>query len=95
MGTRTLTRGSQERVFFVYDHQKHGEEADPKDAILFFYPPSVDVREQIALVGGLIGTVDFCQEVLQHTPSLITLTSCKFALLKAGPFILVSVLFSK
>ena len=34
-------RDSHERVFFIYDHRKHGEEADPKDAILFFYPPSV------------------------------------------------------
>ena len=33
-------------------------------------------------------------EVLQDTPSLISLTSCKFALLKTGSFILVRLLGS-
>ncbi|XP_070204639.1 serine-rich adhesin for platelets-like [Littorina saxatilis] len=81
-------RDSHERAFFLYDHQKHGEEADPKDAILYFYPPAVDIEEQIALVGGIIGTVDFCMDVLGYTPSVVSLTTCRFALLKTGPFIL-------
>lgn len=30
-------------IFFVYDHRKHREEDDPKDAVLYFYPPSVSI----------------------------------------------------
>lgn len=51
----------------------------------------VNVEEQISLVGGLIGLVNFCTEVLQQgTPSVVSLTTCKFAVLATGTFILVS-----
>ncbi|KAK7505971.1 hypothetical protein BaRGS_00002693 [Batillaria attramentaria] len=88
MGDRPLYRDGHHRVFFLYDHKKHKEEDDPKDAILYFYPPSVDTGEQIALVGGLVGMIDFCSEVLCDTPMLMSLTNTKFAILKTGAFIL-------
>ncbi|XP_035829221.1 uncharacterized protein LOC101858984 isoform X2 [Aplysia californica] len=76
-------------MFFIYDHKMKTEEDDPKDAILYFYPRSVDVDVQIALVGGLIGLADFCTEFLpQCMPSLVKLAGHNFALLQHEDFVI-------
>ncbi|CAG5136648.1 unnamed protein product [Candidula unifasciata] len=76
-------------IFFIYNHTKKTEEDDPKDAILYFYPGFVGVDVQIALVGGIIGLVDFCLEFLPRSmPSLVKLSGRNFALLQHEDFII-------
>ncbi|CAL1547702.1 unnamed protein product, partial [Lymnaea stagnalis] len=76
-------------MFFIYNHKKKTEEDDPKDAILYFYPRSVSVDDQVALVGGIIGLADFCQEFLPECiPSIVKLAGHNFALLQHEEYII-------
>ncbi|BFZ18941.1 hypothetical protein BsWGS_21980 [Bradybaena similaris] len=76
-------------IFFIYDHRKKTEEDDPKDAVLYFYPGFVEVDVQIALVGGIIGLVDFCLKSLpQSMPRIVKLSGRNFALLQHEDFII-------
>ncbi|XP_059146773.1 uncharacterized protein LOC131934707 [Physella acuta] len=76
-------------MFFIYNHKKKTEEDDPKDAILYFYPRTIEVNDRIALVGGIIGLADFCLEFMpQCIPSIVKLSGHTFALLQHEEFII-------
>ncbi|XP_046546499.1 uncharacterized protein LOC124256549 isoform X2 [Haliotis rubra] len=83
-----LNRGNEICSFFIYDHNVlKREEDDLKDAIVYFYPNTVSVDNQCALVGKLIGISDFFFHCLpQSTPRVIKLLSEKFATQRHGDF---------
>ncbi|XP_046353769.2 uncharacterized protein LOC124133406 isoform X2 [Haliotis rufescens] len=83
-----LNRGNEICSFFIYDHNVlKREEDDLKDAIIYFYPNTVSVDNQCALVGKLIGISDFFFHCLpQSTPKVIKLLSEKFATQRHGDF---------
>ncbi|XP_067680828.1 BLOC-3 complex member HPS4-like isoform X2 [Haliotis asinina] len=83
-----LSRGNELCSFFIYDHNVlKREEDDLKDAIVYFYPNTVSVDDQCALVGKLIGISDFFFHCLpQSSPRVIKLLSEKFATQRHGDF---------
>nr|KAI8738120.1 Hermansky-Pudlak syndrome 4 protein-like [Biomphalaria glabrata] len=88
-GSRNFSFRHEGHMFFIYNHKKKTEEDDPKDAILYFYPRSVSVNHQVALVGGIIGLADFCLEFIpQCVPSIVKLAGYNFALLQHEDFII-------
>ncbi|XP_064651597.1 uncharacterized protein LOC135502574 [Lineus longissimus] len=77
------------RTFFIYDHtvlQK--EEDDLQDAIIYFYPQSVDSNSQCALCGQLMGMVTFFSNILGSKPSLYRLEKEKYAVKHVGKYTL-------
>lgn len=55
------------------------------------FDTQVEVDVQIALVGGIIGLVDFCLKSLpQSMPRIVKLSGRNFALLQHEDFIIVS-----
>ncbi|XP_074641521.1 uncharacterized protein LOC141899238 isoform X2 [Tubulanus polymorphus] len=68
------------RIFFIYDHtvlQK--EEDDLKDAIIYFFPHTVDPTTQCAICGQLMGMVTLFKELFKTKPKLYKLKNDKFA----------------
>ncbi|CAH1801386.1 unnamed protein product [Owenia fusiformis] len=73
--------GLDGQMFFIYDHTViQGEADDIKDAIKYFYPPSIDITSRCETCGQLMGMVGFFQEFCQSPPSIIQLQHDTYAL---------------
>ncbi|XP_013408715.1 uncharacterized protein LOC106172512 [Lingula anatina] len=77
------------QMFFIYDHtylQK--EEDDLKDAIIYFAPNTVDINEQCALCGQLMGMVGFFKHFTGTTPKFFRLRTEVFVVKHVGKYTL-------
>eukprot|EP00794_Sanderia_malayensis_P013970 gene13970-15427_t len=79
----------KDQVFFIYDTAAlKSEWDDPKRAILFFNPSSVDLQDQCSLCGQLVGMAEFTENIFSSKPCIFKLRKGKFAIKFVSHFIL-------